>query len=147
MGRLEAVYAGSSPLIHQMYIYGSGLRSYLLAVVIPSPGAAPSALTLYIHPSTLSPVSCCACTLGTRTSRRAALLAWRLHHHMKCNKGGRNLSLYGYAGGAEAQAKSSGDALKKLLRREIDDLARRKALQVRSCDIFSPHDLGFWRAP
>ena len=35
-------------------------------------------------------------------------------------------------GGAEAQAKASGEALKKLLRREIDDLARRKALQVRS---------------
>ena len=41
VSRLEAVYSGSSPLIHQMYIYGSGLRSYLLAVVIPSPGVAP----------------------------------------------------------------------------------------------------------
>ena len=38
VSRLEAVYSGSSPLIHQMYIYGSGLRSYLLAVVVPSPG-------------------------------------------------------------------------------------------------------------
>lgn len=34
--RLEATYAGNSDLIHQMYIYGSGLRSYLLAAVVPS---------------------------------------------------------------------------------------------------------------
>ncbi len=31
-------YAGNSDLIHQMYIYGSGLRSYLLAAVVPSKG-------------------------------------------------------------------------------------------------------------
>ena len=36
-GRLEAIYSGNSSLIHQMYIYGSSLRSYLLATVIPSP--------------------------------------------------------------------------------------------------------------
>ena len=36
-GRLEATYSGNSDLIHQMYIYGSSLRSYLLATVIPSP--------------------------------------------------------------------------------------------------------------
>ena len=41
VGRLEALYSGSSQLIHQMYIYGTGLRSYLLAVVVPSEGAAP----------------------------------------------------------------------------------------------------------
>ena len=39
VSRLEQDYIGSSPLIHQMFIYGSGLRSYLLAVVVPSPGA------------------------------------------------------------------------------------------------------------
>ena len=38
VSRLEAIYQGSSALIHQMYIYGSGLRSYLLAVVVPSKG-------------------------------------------------------------------------------------------------------------
>ena len=37
VGRLEATYSGNSDLIHQMYIYGSSLRSYLLASVIPSP--------------------------------------------------------------------------------------------------------------
>ena len=37
VGRLEATYAGNSDLINQMYIYGSSLRSYLLATVIPSP--------------------------------------------------------------------------------------------------------------
>ena len=35
--RLEAIYCGNSSLIHQMYIYGSSLRAYLLAAVIPSP--------------------------------------------------------------------------------------------------------------
>ena len=30
--------AGNSDLIHQMYIYGSSLRSYLLAAVVPSKG-------------------------------------------------------------------------------------------------------------
>ena len=62
VGRLEAVYAGSSPLIHQMYIYGSGLRSYLLAVVIPSPGAATYTQTVtYLYLSTPSGVLLCMC--------------------------------------------------------------------------------------
>ena len=38
VGRLEATYSGNSDLINQMYIYGSGLRSYLLAAVVPSEG-------------------------------------------------------------------------------------------------------------
>ena len=37
-GRLEATYSGNSDLIHQMYIYGSARRSYLLAAVVPSKG-------------------------------------------------------------------------------------------------------------
>ena len=37
-GRLEATYSGNSNLIHQMYIYGSARRSYLLAAVVPSKG-------------------------------------------------------------------------------------------------------------
>ena len=40
--RLEADYVGTSRLIHQMFIYGNPLRAYLLAVVVPSRGAAPS---------------------------------------------------------------------------------------------------------
>jgi long-subunit acyl-CoA synthetase (AMP-forming) len=39
--RLEATYISNSPLIEQMYIYGSGLYSYLLAVVVPSAGGEP----------------------------------------------------------------------------------------------------------
>ncbi|MDB5701831.1 MAG: thioester reductase protein [Sphingomonadales bacterium] len=35
IGSLEAVFAGGSPLIRQIYVYGSSYRSYLLAVVVP----------------------------------------------------------------------------------------------------------------
>lgn len=38
ISRLEVAYSGNSDLINQMYIYGSGLRSYLLAAVVPSEG-------------------------------------------------------------------------------------------------------------
>ena len=41
--------AGNSDLIHQMYIYGSSLRSYLLAAVVPSKGM----LTLILSPSAM----------------------------------------------------------------------------------------------
>ena len=34
--RLEGVYASRSPFIRQVYIHGSGFRSYLLAVVVPN---------------------------------------------------------------------------------------------------------------
>ena len=33
--RLEGLYVSRSPFIRQMYVYGNGLRSYLLAVVVP----------------------------------------------------------------------------------------------------------------
>ena len=35
VSRLEALYS-TSPLIHQIYIYGSSERSFLLAVVVPT---------------------------------------------------------------------------------------------------------------
>ena len=38
LGRLEATYSGSTPVIDQIYIYGSSLHSHLLAVVVPSEG-------------------------------------------------------------------------------------------------------------
>jgi fatty acid CoA ligase FadD9 len=45
VSRLEALYA-TSPLIHQIYVYGSSERSFLLAVVVPTDHtAAPSAIT------------------------------------------------------------------------------------------------------
>ena len=49
VGRLEATYAGNSDLINQMYIYGSGLRSYLLAVVVPSEGESTHPCLAYLH--------------------------------------------------------------------------------------------------
>ena len=49
VGRLEATYAGNSDLINQMYIYGSGLRSYLLAVVVPSEGESAHPCLAYLH--------------------------------------------------------------------------------------------------
>ncbi|MBB4854416.1 long-subunit acyl-CoA synthetase (AMP-forming) [Mycobacteroides chelonae] len=39
---LEAEYA-NSPVVHQIYVYGSGERSYLLAVVVPTPEAVAAA--------------------------------------------------------------------------------------------------------
>ncbi|AMT73872.1 carboxylic acid reductase [Mycobacteroides immunogenum] len=39
---LEAEYA-NSPVVHQIYVYGSSERSYLLAVVVPTPEAVASA--------------------------------------------------------------------------------------------------------
>ena len=39
VSRLEEIYVGNSPAIRQMYIYGNSLRSYLVAVVVPSIGA------------------------------------------------------------------------------------------------------------
>ena len=39
LSRLEQEYIGVSGLIFQMFLYGNGLRSYLLAVIVPSPGA------------------------------------------------------------------------------------------------------------
>jgi fatty acid CoA ligase FadD9 len=33
--RLEGVYASGSPFLEQVFLYGNGLRSYLLAVVVP----------------------------------------------------------------------------------------------------------------
>ena len=39
VSRLESDYMGGSMLIYQMFIYGSSLRSYLLATIVPSPGA------------------------------------------------------------------------------------------------------------
>lgn len=38
VSKLEVVYA-ASPLIHQIYVYGSSERAYLLAVVVPTPEA------------------------------------------------------------------------------------------------------------
>lgn len=38
VSKLEVVYA-ASPLIHQIYVYGSSGRAYLLAVVVPTPEA------------------------------------------------------------------------------------------------------------
>ena len=38
VGRLEAIYAANSPSMHQMYLYGNGLRAYLVAVVVPQQG-------------------------------------------------------------------------------------------------------------
>lgn len=44
VSRLEALYS-TSPLIHQIYIYGNSARSFLLAVVVPTDvGADPSAI-------------------------------------------------------------------------------------------------------
>ncbi|OBB88694.1 oxidoreductase [Mycobacterium colombiense] len=44
VSRLEALYS-TSPLIHQIYIYGNSARSFLLAVVVPTDGDAdPSAI-------------------------------------------------------------------------------------------------------
>ncbi|BCZ24542.1 carboxylic acid reductase [Mycobacterium senriense] len=39
VSRLEALYS-TSPLIHQIYIYGNSARSFLLAVVVPTDGGA-----------------------------------------------------------------------------------------------------------
>jgi fatty acid CoA ligase FadD9 len=39
VSRLEEIYAASSSVVHQMYIYGNSRRSYLLAVVVPYRGA------------------------------------------------------------------------------------------------------------
>jgi hypothetical protein len=39
VSRLEQIYAAGSSAIHQIYIYGNSLRSYLVAVVVPAPGA------------------------------------------------------------------------------------------------------------
>lgn len=36
--RLEAVFA-ASPLVRQIFVYGNSERSYLLAVVVPTPDA------------------------------------------------------------------------------------------------------------
>lgn len=36
ISHLEAVYSGGHPLIHQVYLFGSGERSYLLGVVVPN---------------------------------------------------------------------------------------------------------------
>ncbi|ORA09858.1 carboxylic acid reductase [Mycobacterium arosiense] len=45
VSRLEALYA-TSPLIHQIYIYGNSARSFLLAVIVPADsGATASAIT------------------------------------------------------------------------------------------------------
>ena len=38
--RLEGLYASRSSFIRQIYLYGNGLRSYLLALVVPDLGAA-----------------------------------------------------------------------------------------------------------
>ena len=40
VARLEALYA-TSPLVRQIYVYGSSERSFLLAVVVPTDGTAP----------------------------------------------------------------------------------------------------------
>ncbi|WP_067674273.1 carboxylic acid reductase [Nocardia miyunensis] len=45
VAKLEAVYA-ASPLVRQIYVYGSSERSYLLAVVVPTPES------LAAHPDT-----------------------------------------------------------------------------------------------
>ncbi|WP_040820578.1 carboxylic acid reductase [Nocardia jiangxiensis] len=45
VAKLEAVYA-ASPLVHQIYLYGSSERAYLLAVVVPTPES------LAAHPDT-----------------------------------------------------------------------------------------------
>lgn len=42
VSRLEALYS-TSPLIHQIYIYGNSARSFLLAVVVPTDGGADAA--------------------------------------------------------------------------------------------------------
>lgn len=42
VSRLEALYS-TSPLIHQIYIYGNSARSFLLAVVVPSDGGVDAA--------------------------------------------------------------------------------------------------------
>ena len=39
VSRLEQEYIGASAMIHQMFIYGTSVRSYLLAIVVPSAGA------------------------------------------------------------------------------------------------------------
>lgn len=42
--RLEGLFASRSPYVRQIYVYGNGLRSYLLAVVVPDVAAASAAL-------------------------------------------------------------------------------------------------------
>ena len=84
--RLEAIYSGNSSLIHQMYIYGSSLRSYLLAAVIPSPRKPHEACciadglfasrrpSLDVAQSVLERVSVCGST--------ATRIIFRLHAHV-----------------------------------------------------------------
>ena len=43
--------AGNSDLIHQMYIYGSSLRAYLLAAVVPSKSKSHDSTSLNIRVS------------------------------------------------------------------------------------------------
>ncbi|MBX3203457.1 MAG: thioester reductase domain-containing protein [Labilithrix sp.] len=42
--RLEGLFSSQSPFIRQIYLYGNGLRSYLLAVVVPDVEAASAVL-------------------------------------------------------------------------------------------------------
>jgi fatty acid CoA ligase FadD9 len=42
--RLEALFATGSPFLRQVFLYGSGVRSYVLAVIVPDLEAASSAL-------------------------------------------------------------------------------------------------------
>ncbi len=49
--RLESYYAGGSGVIDQIYLYGSGVRSYLLAVIVPNLGAVRAVLGLSGEPT------------------------------------------------------------------------------------------------
>jgi len=42
VANLETIFAGSDPLIKQVYVYGNSTRAFLLAVVVPNPQAYPA---------------------------------------------------------------------------------------------------------
>jgi len=70
VSRLEAIYA-ASPLVHQIYVYGSSERAYLLAVIVPTGDAVAA------HPDTADLTAAIAESLQ-QVARKAELNSYEI---------------------------------------------------------------------